>query len=67
MAKLIYAAIASLNGYIEDGAGRSDWSMPDEEVHAFVNELERPNRHLPLRAPDVRNDGVLGDRECRGR
>jgi dihydrofolate reductase len=42
MAKLIYAAIASLDGYIEDEEGVSDWSMPDEEVHAFVNDLERP-------------------------
>lgn len=42
MAKLIYAAIASLDGYVEDEAGRFDWAMPDEEVHAFVNDLERP-------------------------
>jgi len=42
VAKLIYAAIASLDGYVEDEKGRSDWAMPDEEVHAFVNDLERP-------------------------
>jgi dihydrofolate reductase len=42
MAKLIYAAIASLDGYVEDEEGNSDWAMPDEEVHAFVNDLERP-------------------------
>jgi dihydrofolate reductase len=42
MAKLIYAAIASLDGYVEDKAGRFDWARPDEEVHAFVNDLERP-------------------------
>src|SRR4051812_39114223 len=42
MAKLIYAAIASLDGYVEDEEGTFDWSMPDEEVHAFVNDLERP-------------------------
>ena len=35
-------AIASLDGYVEDEEGRSDWSMPDDEVHAFVNDLERP-------------------------
>jgi dihydrofolate reductase len=40
--KLIYSAIASLDGYIEDEAGRFDWSAPDEEVHAFVNDLARP-------------------------
>ena len=42
MAKLTYAAIASLDGYVEDEEGRFDWSTPDEEVHAFVNDLERP-------------------------
>ncbi len=42
MAKLIYAAIASLDGYVEDEEGRFDWAAPDEEVHAFVNDLERP-------------------------
>jgi dihydrofolate reductase len=41
MAKLIYSAIASLDGYIEDEGGRFDWAEPDEEVHRFVNELER--------------------------
>jgi dihydrofolate reductase len=42
MAKLIYAAIASLDGYVEDEQGRFDWAVPDEQLHAFVNELERP-------------------------
>ena len=42
MGKLIYAAIASLDGYVEDEEGRFDWAMPDEELHAFVNDLERP-------------------------
>ena len=42
MAKLIYSAIASLDGYIEDTHGAFDWAAPDEEVHSFVNELERP-------------------------
>ena len=41
MAKLIYSAIASLDGYVEDATGRFDWAAPDEEVHAFVNDLER--------------------------
>jgi dihydrofolate reductase len=40
--KLIYSPIASLDGYIEDGSGRFDWAAPDEEVHAFANELTRP-------------------------
>jgi dihydrofolate reductase len=42
MAKLIYSAIASLDGYVEDEQGRFDWAAPDDEVHAFVNDLERP-------------------------
>jgi len=42
MARLIYSAITSLDGYINDTDGEFDWSAPDEEVHAFVNDLERP-------------------------
>lgn len=42
MAKLIYAGIMSLDGYTADAEGKFDWSMPDEEVHGFVNQLERP-------------------------
>ena len=42
MAKLIYSAITSLDGYIADEDGNFDWAAPDEEVHSFVNELERP-------------------------
>jgi dihydrofolate reductase len=42
MAKLIYSAIASLDGYVEDEQGGFGWAKPDEEVHAFANELERP-------------------------
>jgi dihydrofolate reductase len=42
MARLIYSAITSLDGYTEDDEGKFDWAAPDDEVHAFVNELERP-------------------------
>ena len=42
MAKLIYSAIASLDGYVEDEQGKFDWAAPDDDVHAFVNDLERP-------------------------
>jgi dihydrofolate reductase len=42
MVKLIYSSIASLDGYVEDEQGKFDWAAPDDEVHAFVNELERP-------------------------
>jgi dihydrofolate reductase len=42
LAKLIYTAIASLDGYVADEDGTFDWAVPDEEVHAFINDLERP-------------------------
>ena len=42
MAKLIYSAIASLDGYVADEDGNFDWAVPDEEVHAFINALVRP-------------------------
>jgi dihydrofolate reductase len=42
MAKLIYSAITSLDGYVVDAHGDFDWAAPDDEVHAFVNDLERP-------------------------
>jgi dihydrofolate reductase len=41
MARLIYSAITSLDGYVADEEGRFDWAMPDHEVHQFVNDLER--------------------------
>jgi dihydrofolate reductase len=40
--KLIYSAITSLDGYVADEDGKFDWAAPDEEVHSFVNDLERP-------------------------
>ena len=42
MAKLIYSALASPDGYVADENGHFDWAAPDEEVHRFVNDLERP-------------------------
>jgi dihydrofolate reductase len=42
MAKLIYSAITSLDGYVADEDGKFDWSVPDAEVMAFLNEIERP-------------------------
>jgi len=41
MARLIYSAIMSLDGYIADADGKFEWAAPDEEVHGFVNDLER--------------------------
>ena len=42
MAKLIYSALTSLDGYVTDEDGNFDWAKPSEEVHVFVNDLERP-------------------------
>ena len=42
MAKLIYAAICSLDGYVADTDGNFDWARPDAQLHSFVNDLERP-------------------------
>jgi dihydrofolate reductase len=42
MAKLIYSAISSLDGFVADEDGNFDWAEPDEEVHTFINDLERP-------------------------
>jgi dihydrofolate reductase len=42
LARLSYTAITSLDGYVADATGSWDWSVPDEEVHTFVNDLERP-------------------------
>ena len=42
MAKLIYSAFTSLDGYVADANGKFDWAVPDDEVHAFINDLERP-------------------------
>jgi dihydrofolate reductase len=41
MGQLIYTGITSLDGYVADSNGNFDWSAPDEEVHAFINDLER--------------------------
>ena len=41
MARLIYSAITSLDGYVADETGDVDWAAPDDEVHAAVNDLER--------------------------
>src|SRR4051812_33321695 len=42
MARLIYSMITSLDGYVADASGAFEWAAPDEQVHAFVNDLERP-------------------------
>jgi dihydrofolate reductase len=42
MARLVYSALMSLDGYVADEDGNFDWAVPDDEVHAFVNDLQRP-------------------------
>jgi hypothetical protein len=42
LSKLIYSTITSLDGYVADADGNFDWAAPDEELHSFVNDLERP-------------------------
>ena len=41
MAKLLYSAITSLDAYVADEAGTFDWSVPDDEVHAYINDVMR--------------------------
>lgn len=42
MAKLIYSLLMSVDGYIEDKDGRFDWATPDEQMHAYINEISAP-------------------------
>ncbi len=42
MATLIYSSITSLDSYVADEDGNFDWGVPDEQVHTFFNDLERP-------------------------
>jgi hypothetical protein len=60
MARLIYSAIFSLDGYVADRSGNFDWAAPDEEVRAFVNDLERVGfvNSIPVQIRGIRG----GDR-----
>jgi hypothetical protein len=60
VAKLIYSTITSLYGYVADEDGNFNWAAPDEEVHSFVNDLERPD------LAGGRQDRVLQDAESVG-
>ena len=42
MAKLIYSVICSLDGYVADEDGNFSWARPDDELHSFINDIERP-------------------------
>jgi hypothetical protein len=71
MAKLVYSAITSLDGYTADVSGNIGWAAPDAEVHSFVNGLERGiGTYLYGRkisdAPPARRQapGSLGHRHC---
>jgi dihydrofolate reductase len=69
MGKLIYSAITSLDGFIEDEHGHFDWAAPDEDVFAFVNDLERPigtylyGRRLSETMVGWETDAFMGDRQ----
>lgn len=41
MARLVYAPICSLDGHVEDASGGFARAAPDDEVHAFANDLDR--------------------------
>ena len=41
MGRLVYASIGSLDGFIADEQGSFDWSAPDDEVHAYLNDRDR--------------------------
>ncbi len=68
MATLIYSAITSLDGFIEDEDGNFDWAAPDDEVLGFVNDLERPigtylyGRRMYETMAVWETDELLGDR-----
>ena len=68
MANLIYSAITSLDGFIEDEGGNFDWAAPDDEVLGFVNDLERPigtylyGRRMYETMAGWETDEFLGDR-----
>jgi dihydrofolate reductase len=42
MAKLIYVANVSLDGYIEDANGRFEWTAPTDEIFTFITDVLRP-------------------------
>ncbi|MGA7353938.1 MAG: dihydrofolate reductase family protein [Candidatus Cybelea sp.] len=42
MASLLYVAVTALDGFVADRTGKFDWAVPDDEVHAFINDMMRP-------------------------
>jgi hypothetical protein len=64
MAKLIYSALTSLDGYVADETGNFDWVEPVEQVHAFINSIQRQIGTYLFGRKDVRDDGRLGDARC---
>jgi len=67
MAKLIYVANVSLDGYIEDAHGRFEWTAPIDEVFTFITDLVRPVGTYLYGRAHVRDDGPLGGRPHLGR
>lgn len=48
MGNLIYTALMSLDGFVEDAQGKFDWGEPGETLHRYINQLEAKNRLLLL-------------------
>ncbi|MFG3438894.1 dihydrofolate reductase family protein [Nonomuraea sp. NPDC047897] len=41
MGRILYSAMVSLDGYVEDPDGAFDFAFPDDEAHELANELAR--------------------------
>ena len=67
MAKLIYPAVTSLDAYIADEPGTSIGAVPDELLHAFINDLEHPIGMYPLWTQNVRDYDGFGNARCQSR
>ena len=64
MARLVYSALTSLDGYVADEDGNFDWAVPDDEVHAFVNDLQRSIGIHPLSEAVQAQKDILRDFFC---
>jgi len=60
MAKLIYAANVSLDGYMEDEHGHLEWSISGDEEFAFWTDFQRrqaPGRGSSANSILMRSEG----------
>ena len=61
MAKLIYSAIASLDGYVADEHGNFDWSEAGRRGPPLRQRPRAADRDVSPRPPPLRGDGRLGE------